>query len=219
MSAAPPPPGGGPPPFPPYWQPSWPGWPNHPPAMAPGAWPPYPPGYPGLPTPPGYPPFSGAPGWAGYQPPPHPAIPYLAGTGDRIGAFLIDAVILLLLSIPVYVLIVVVFFGLASSETTFVATPFIVFPLMLLPILVQMAYVALTEGRTGQSLGKRAIGIRVVKLDGRPIAWHDALIRWICLIVDQQPTLGILGLILVSTRPLKQRVGDLAAGTIVVRAH
>ena len=44
------------------------------------------------------------------------------------------------------------------------------------------------------------------------------MIRWICLAVDQQPTLGILGLILVSTRPLKQRVGNLAAGTIVVRA-
>lgn len=150
--------------------------------------------------------------------PPHPAIPYLASTGDRIGAFLIDAIILLLLIIPVYVLILMVFFGLASSETTFFATPFVVFPLMLLPMLLPMVYVALTEGRTGQSRGKRALGIRVVKVDGRPIAWHDAVIRWICLTVDQQPMLGILGLILVSSRPLKQRVGDLAAGTIVVRA-
>ena len=32
-------------------------------------------------------------GWAGYQPPPRPAIPYLAGTGDRIGARLIDLLI------------------------------------------------------------------------------------------------------------------------------
>jgi len=111
-----------------------------------------------------------------------------------------------------------IFFGFVLEEAPVVAFPFVMLPVMLLPLVIQVAYVALTEGRTGQSLGKRVAGIRVVKVDGRPIAWHDAVIRWICLAVDQQPTLGILGLILVSSRPLKQRVGDLAAGTIVVRA-
>ena len=165
--------------------------------------------------PPGYP---GHPGWAPYPLPTHPAIPFLATTGDRVGAHLIDLMVILVLMIPVLVLIVVLLFGFVVPEAPFALAPLILFPAMLLPILVQLGYVVLTEGRTGQSLGKRAVGIRVVKVDGRPIAWHDAVVRWVCLVVDNQPTLGVLGLVLVSTRPLKQRVGDLAAGTIVVRA-
>lgn len=142
--------------------------------------------------------------------PPPPGYPSAAGPTGHPGAFLIDAVILLLLTIPVNGLIFVTFFGVTSLESTFFAAPFIVFPFMLFPLLIQMAYVALTEGRTGQLFGKRVVGIRVVKVDGRPIARHDAVIRWICLAVDQQPTFGILGLILFATGPLKQRAGDLA---------
>lgn len=214
------------PPWPPGWQPLWPGWPNDPDAAQPPVgYPSFQPGYPGHPgdpAPPGfqaYPVNPGPSGWTSVAPPPDPAIPYLASTGDRIGAFLIDALILLLPTIPVYALIFVTFFAFVVPEAPFVAAPFVMFPLMLLPIFTQMAYVALTEGRGGQSLGKRTVGNRVVKLDGRPIAWHDTPIRWICQVVDQQPTLGILGPILVATRPLKQRVGDLAAGTVVVRAR
>ena len=103
----------------------------------------------GSPPTPGYPVHLGFPGGPPYAPPLHPAIPFLASTGDRIGAFLVDAVVLLLLTIPVYVLMFMIFFGFAVEEAPFVAVPLVMFPSMLLPLLIQVAYVAMTEGRTG----------------------------------------------------------------------
>ncbi len=68
----------------------------------------------------------------------------------------------------------------------------------------------------GRTLGKRWLGLRVIMADGRPIGWGPSLIRNLLRVVDGLPgayTVGLVSLLL--TRKF-QRIGDLAAGTLVV---
>jgi uncharacterized RDD family membrane protein YckC len=69
----------------------------------------------------------------------------------------------------------------------------------------------------GQSLGKRALGIRVVRLDGLEPGMGEYLLRSILLLLDFSFTAGALGGILIGSTYKHQRLGDLAANTTVVR--
>ncbi len=74
---------------------------------------------------------------------------------------------------------------------------------------------ALWDGRTP---GKRALGLRVVLDTGRPVTANAATVRNLVRIVDFMAPLGPLpGLAFVFFHPANKRLGDLAAGTIVVR--
>ncbi len=59
--------------------------------------------------------------------------------------------------------------------------------------------------------------IRVVRLDGQKLSFWDCMLRWALRLVDISASLGIVAMssIVISSR--MQRLGDLAAGTIVVR--
>ncbi|MFJ9199650.1 RDD family protein [Streptomyces flaveolus] len=69
----------------------------------------------------------------------------------------------------------------------------------------------------GRSLGKMACGLRVVRDDGGPIRFRHALVRGLIGVVEILLTLGVVACIasLVSARG--RRVGDVFAGTLVVR--
>lgn len=69
----------------------------------------------------------------------------------------------------------------------------------------------------GQSLGKRALNIRVVRLDGLEPGLGEYLLRSILLLLDFTFSLGALGGILIGSTYKHQRLGDLAANTTVVR--
>jgi hypothetical protein len=69
----------------------------------------------------------------------------------------------------------------------------------------------------GQSLGKRSQHIRVLRLDGDPVSLSDVLLRAILQLMDYLLTLGALGALLISTTERRQRLGDMAAGTTVVK--
>lgn len=69
---------------------------------------------------------------------------------------------------------------------------------------------------SGQTPGKRAAGLRVVTADGRPISAFDAIIRNLLRIVDQLPGIYAVGIISMFITARHQRLGDLAAGTVVV---
>ena len=78
-------------------------------------------------------------------------------------------------------------------------------------------YFALFEALwNGQTPGKRAIGLRVITLSGRPITVIDAILRNLVRIVDQIPGIYAVGIVVVFLSPKNQRLGDLAAGTVVV---
>jgi uncharacterized RDD family membrane protein YckC len=68
----------------------------------------------------------------------------------------------------------------------------------------------------GRTPGKLITKLQVMRLDGRPYSWENALIRWMFTIVDTLPFMGITGLITISSTKNNQRLGDMAAGTVVV---
>ena len=69
----------------------------------------------------------------------------------------------------------------------------------------------------GRSLGKRAMNIRVVRLDGQEPGLGDHLMRSLFLVMDFFLSFGVLGAVLIGSTHSGQRLGDLAANTTVVR--
>lgn len=83
---------------------------------------------------------------------------------------------------------------------------------------IVLLYYFISEATSGQTLGKRATGIQVVGQDGTPCGTRQALVRTLLRIVDSLPFLYLLGLVVIWSTKRRQRLGDLAAGTLVVRA-
>ncbi|HWY86238.1 MAG TPA: RDD family protein [Gemmataceae bacterium] len=71
--------------------------------------------------------------------------------------------------------------------------------------------------RNGQTPGKRLAGIRVIREGGGPLDFQSACIRNLLGLADFLPAFYLLGGLLVLLSPRGQRLGDMAAGTIVVR--
>jgi uncharacterized RDD family membrane protein YckC len=69
----------------------------------------------------------------------------------------------------------------------------------------------------GRSPGKRLVGLRVVRDDGFPIGFRDALVRNLLRAVDVLPWYYTVGLVAMLVSAQGKRLGDVAAGTIVVR--
>lgn len=68
----------------------------------------------------------------------------------------------------------------------------------------------------GQTLGKRPLGIAVVGDDGTPVTFVAATIRNVVRLIDLLPGAYTVGLIAVLATKRSQRLGDLAAGTLVI---
>ncbi|GLQ93291.1 RDD family protein [Dyella acidisoli] len=71
----------------------------------------------------------------------------------------------------------------------------------------------------GQTLGKRALGLRVVSADGTPITLLPSITRNLLRVVDGLPGIYGVGLICSMIDPSGRRVGDIVAGTLVVHAN
>ena len=130
----------------------------------------------------------------------------VAGVGERILAYLIDLVI-----IVIYVIIAIFLMaGLnvpADQEWLFVSVVFL--PLLLYFLLWE----TLWEGR---SPGKAALDLRVVKLDGSKPAFSNYIVRWLLRIIDISITSGSVAVVTILMTGRGQRLGDLAAGTTVI---
>lgn len=92
------------------------------------------------------------------------------------------------------------------------------FKFFLLAVLLPFAsYTLLMEVfNRGQSLGKMALRLRVVKVDGSTPTLGSYLLRWLLWIIDG-PTFSFLGLVVMVLNRSNQRLGDLAAGTVVIK--
>lgn len=69
----------------------------------------------------------------------------------------------------------------------------------------------------GQTIGKRSMGLKVVKLNGDAPTTHDYVMRWMFRFVDFWMSLGSVGALLVNASPKSQRLGGLLSGTTVIR--
>lgn len=83
--------------------------------------------------------------------------------------------------------------------------------------LVYWAYPIVLETLwNGQTLGKKAMSLRVVSADGAPVGWLAAIVRNLLRTVDMLPFGYMAGLVASLADPHGRRLGDMVAGTLVV---
>ena len=137
-----------------------------------------------------------------------------ASLGGRILAFFIDALILAFLSVVWFVFIQLTLGGLMEQDhfLTLFLTAFF-------PLILYFLYFLLFEGFTGQTIGKKIVAIKVVRIDGQEPTLSDYAIRALFHLVDTVFSAGVLATVLVSATDKRQRVGDIAANTCVVKLN
>jgi uncharacterized RDD family membrane protein YckC len=130
----------------------------------------------------------------------------LAGLGSRFVARLVDSLIQLVIIIALSILA-------ARLHDGWVL--FVVFILVFAVIFgYDIPFEVLGSGRTP---GKRVAGLRVVRRGGQPVGFIASVLRNVLRIIDFLPNVYLLGTLLVIVTRDNQRLGDLAAGTLVVR--
>ena len=134
----------------------------------------------------------------------------IAGVGDRILAYIIDALIVG----AYYLLSWLLLAGLVAAGMSEAAVVVVFFLLILLPALFY--HLVCEVFLNGQSLGKKARKIRVMRLDGREPTLGNYVLRWLLRLVDIGLASGLVGLLCILMTKHSQRLGDLAAGTTVV---
>jgi uncharacterized RDD family membrane protein YckC len=131
----------------------------------------------------------------------------LGSLGDRIIGAIIDWVILV-----AYVIIILVALNFGNTKASgymFLAI------ILLLPIFFYDLLCELLL--SGQSLGKKVMGIKVISLSGQQPSFSQYLNRWIFRLIDCTLTSNMLAVILVAATEKKQRLGDIIAGTVLVK--
>lgn len=134
-----------------------------------------------------------------------------ANAGERMLAHIIDYIIF-----TAWFLIFLLVLGQIGNKifgTTIGTVTMIVFwflPVILYDLLCEIFM-------NGQTLGKRAMNIKVVKLDGTSPSVGAYLIRWLFRLVDNQLFGSTVALLTVAVNGKGQRFGDMAAGTSVVK--
>lgn len=137
----------------------------------------------------------------------------VASVGDRILAYLIDAAIILS-----YVILVFLLFFLGEKVLGGQVPPAGVIGLVVLLYLPILLYDLLLETlMDGQSFGKRQRQIKVVKLDGSQPGIGSYLLRWLLRVIDLSLFSGGIALVTILINGKGQRLGDIAAGTAVVK--
>ncbi len=137
----------------------------------------------------------------------------LASVRDRALAYLIDLVIVTAVYLFLFVIIENVF--IESLDGSALLTNLL---LSIFPIALFIGYQFLSESLlNGQSLGKKAIGIKVVRLDGEDPSLYDYLMRAIFHLVDTIFSLGVVAVLLINSSDKWQRLGDFTSNTTVIR--
>ena len=133
----------------------------------------------------------------------------LAGVGSRFVAAAIDFVIQATLVICAAVVFLGFGVGGGAGGGLFAIAVFVVF------FVYDVAFEVLSGGRTP---GKRWTGLRVVRAGGEPVGLVTSAIRNLLRPVDFLPSAYLVGIVSILATKRNQRLGDLAAGTVVARA-
>lgn len=133
----------------------------------------------------------------------------IVGLGERIVAFLIDVFVLYMYLMLVNLVTTAMGYVFSDSWTVFGLSSLIFLPAMFYSLLCHIVF-------NGRTLGKLIMKMRVVKIDGSPVHWSSYLIRWMLRLVDIWLFLGSVGILAILFSDKKQRIGDAAAGTVVI---
>jgi uncharacterized RDD family membrane protein YckC len=129
----------------------------------------------------------------------------LASVGERIGAYFIDWIILILYTVAIVAILAKLEVNLWYVWLIILGLPWLFFS-VLFEIFMN-----------GQTPGKLALKIKVVRLDGTPPAVGDYLMRWIFSFIDFYILSGALAVAIIAVGGKGQRLGDIVAGTSVVK--
>lgn len=136
----------------------------------------------------------------------------LAGVGSRFLALALDTVIQVSLVVLLYIVAIALLIGRVGEGMWALAI------VVLLGFMLFYGYFAAFEWLwRGQTPGKRLLGLRVISATGHPMTPYQAAVRNLLRIVDQIPGLYGVGIVSVLLTERSQRLGDLVAGTVVVR--
>lgn len=141
------------------------------------------------------------------------AIEYeLAGLIERILAFLLDTVILTFYIIIVSsISIAANAFDNSDSTLAFIIVVFFIFPAFI-------GYHLICEALwNGQSIGKKALGIKVMKCNGQQMDMGDYGKRWMFRLVDILFSCGSIAVLTIMSNDKNQRLGDIVGDTCVVK--
>jgi uncharacterized RDD family membrane protein YckC len=143
----------------------------------------------------------------------------LAGLGNRVYACLLDTLITYAICAGIWVIVWLVSVGLGLSlkgQVSAVAVGIVILVGMLASFLVYFGYYILFEGIwAGQTPGKKVAQIRVIDQNGQPVGWFSVWGRNLLRIMDMG--LMFIGLIVMIVDKNERRLGDFAAGTLVIR--
>ncbi len=148
----------------------------------------------------------------------------LAGLGSRFIAFWIDTLIQIFTTfVMIFVLLLIAgFAGALTGSVQLSQTLQTVFMVIALFILYQGYYIFFEVRWKGQSPGKRLMKLRVISENGIPVTFYQAAIRNILRIIDMLPPVFFipsygLGSLSLMVSQNSKRIGDYAAGTLVIK--
>lgn len=136
-----------------------------------------------------------------------------ASIGHRLLAFGIDLLIMIAYIISVFMLLH--YSGLLSivqgmdGWSQMAVNSLIFIPVMFYSLIFETFF-------EGQSLGKKLVRIKVVKIEGYQASFGDYLIRWLLRLIDIVICSGVVGFVAIVVNSKAQRLGDMAAGTSVI---
>jgi uncharacterized RDD family membrane protein YckC len=141
----------------------------------------------------------------------------VAGIGSRFVALLLDMLIIAAVYIALGLVFVLALTAAHAINQMDNMTMWFVAALVVVAFIVNWGYFALCEAYwQGQTPGKRAMKLRVIKDSGRQITLFEALARNLLRFIDYLPGAYLVGLITMLCNKRNKRLGDFVAGTLVV---
>lgn len=130
----------------------------------------------------------------------------VASVGERIVAHFIDYFLFAIYSILVAIVMLT---GIIRASGIIIAILFFL-PMVMYDLICELTL-------NGQNIGKRVMKLKVVRIDGAQPSFLAYFIRWVFRIVDNVITFGSVSVLTIIITGKGQRLGDIAAGTMVVR--
>ena len=141
----------------------------------------------------------------------------VAGIGSRFLALAIDTVIQVVAGLVIGLILIIVGFK-GYLHRWRLTSLWVMAGVIAFVFVLYFGYFALFEiFWDGQTPGKRAIGIRVIKETGRPLAVVESIGRNLMRIIDQMPGFYAVGVVAAMCNSQSKRLGDFVAGSLVIR--
>jgi uncharacterized RDD family membrane protein YckC len=142
----------------------------------------------------------------------------IAGIGSRFMAALVDVLIYFVMAVALALIFSQVVQRIEEADPTLASTLTAIYFVVSFA-LYWVYYIVFELVWGGQSPGKRLVKLRVVRLDGTPASAVQIIIRNVGRLVDIFPGFYAVGLTVMFLNDQSRRLGDFAAGTLVVREN